>query len=154
MNEERSMDVSEEVPDVTAAVDVDDEIVRGTASVQQSIESHPAVEHQPFNNQLQEGRIIKIRQYIDSEIANNRPGMKHCYQDFGVSEDQPLTDLNGSVQTINTPKTIGIESEFSADKANTVPVPLRSSDEDEFIKYERRAMVSRDSDNEAVKNGP
>lgn len=34
MNEERSMDVSEEVPDVTAAVDVDDEIVRGTASVQ------------------------------------------------------------------------------------------------------------------------
>jgi len=35
--------VSEEVPDVSAAINVDDEIVRGTASVslQQSVESHP-----------------------------------------------------------------------------------------------------------------
>ena len=82
---ERSAETSEEVPDVTATINVNDDIVRGTTSVQQSFESHPVgsnVTEPHQHNQLngvQGSSVIKVRHYIDSENGTSLAGTAHLH---------------------------------------------------------------------------
>ena len=65
-------DASEEHLDVTAAINVDDDIVRGTASVQHSADGHP-LDYDGNANGSNEGNmpggLIKVKHYLQEEAG-------------------------------------------------------------------------------------
>ena len=89
----------EEEPDVTAAINVDDDIVRGTASVQHSADEHPLDNEYNAANEVGGGGVtrpaglIKVKHYLQEEANLQERALSQADQRDG--RQSPVLELNG-----------------------------------------------------------
>ena len=98
----------EEEPDVTAAINVDDDIVRGTASVQHSADEHPLDYENNASNEVSGGVVsrpaglIKVKHYLQEEANLQERALSQADQRDG--RQSPVLEING---TADDPRSYG-----------------------------------------------